>query len=147
LPLQNNLDQDFVGYAFEIASRVIGNGVDRISTTAVVWSDEPITVTADEASAVASKKIGPEAINFLRELLSKGPMRRRAVLQLGREAGVTEKAPRIARIELGATVETNQSGECIWVPSDGASRLRLVVDNEEEENVDLSDQPDGDESA
>jgi putative DNA primase/helicase len=46
LPVKNNLAQDSIGYAFRIEEKVVADGMP---TSAVVWRDDPVTMTADEA--------------------------------------------------------------------------------------------------
>jgi putative DNA primase/helicase len=48
LPLKNNLAPDRTGYAFQIEDRIVADG---IPTSAVVWSDDHVTISADEALA------------------------------------------------------------------------------------------------
>jgi hypothetical protein len=74
LTLKNNLAPDRVGYAFEIDDRVIAGD---IRTSAVVWSDDVITISADEALAASAKQGTSGVVDFLREILSDGPTDRR----------------------------------------------------------------------
>ena len=130
LPLKNNLAPDRIGYAFETANKVVGDG---ICTSAVVWSDDPVTISADEALAAAAKKVTSGAVDFLREVLSDGPMDQTEVVRLGKEAGYTEKSLRNAREKLGVTPQKEgfgANGKWVWVPAGGATVLKLVVDND-----------------
>ena len=72
LPLKNNLAPDRIGYAFEIENKLVGDG---IRSSAVVWSNDPVTISADEALAATAKKKGSSgAVEFLEEVLAEGPM-------------------------------------------------------------------------
>ena len=51
--LKSNIGPDNAGFAFEIESRVIADGA---CTSAVVWSNNPVTISADEALATPPKK-------------------------------------------------------------------------------------------
>ncbi len=134
LPLKNNLAADRIGYAFGIEDRVIdGKGtsdVGGIRTSAVVWSGETVTISADEALAASAKHKGTSgATEFLEEALSDGPMDQAEVLRLGREAGFTPKNLRTAREHLGVRSRKEgfgAEGRWVWHPP----FLRLVVDNE-----------------
>lgn len=132
LPLKNNLGPDRQGYAFRIESRLVGDGIE---TSAVRWEPEPVTITADEALvATAGKRTGTsEAIAFLEQALSDGPVDQTEIVRLGKEAGLTEKALRTARDALG--VKSTKKGfgpEGKWVLAlpDGATVLKLIVDNQ-----------------
>ena len=130
LPLKNNLAPDRIGYAFEIVNKVVGDG---ISTSALVWSDDPVTISADEALAAAAKKVTSGAVDFLREVLSDGPLDQTEVVRLGKEAGYTEKSLRNAREKSGVTAKKEgfgANGKWVWVPAGGATVLKLVVDND-----------------
>jgi RecA-family ATPase len=54
LPLKNNIAPDRTGYAFEIEDKVVADG---IHTSAVVWSDGHVAISADEAT-LSSRRIG-----------------------------------------------------------------------------------------
>ena len=107
LPLKNNLAPDRVGYAFRIENRIVANG---INTSAVVWDGDPVTITADEASAAAAKnkKASSTAMDFLQQLLRDGPVDQTEAVRLGAEAGYTAKNLRMARENLG--VESKKEG-------------------------------------
>ena len=129
LPLKNNLAPDRTGYAFEIENRVVADG---IRTSAVVWSSDPVTISADEALAAAAKKVTFGAVDFLQQALSEGPMDQTEIVRRGREAGFSEKNLRTAREKLGVTPRKEgfgAGGRWVWVPAGGASVLRLAVNN------------------
>jgi putative DNA primase/helicase len=130
LTLKNNLAPDRVGYAFEIDDRMIAGD---IRTSAVAWSDDVITISADEALTASAKQVTSGAVDFLREILNDGPMDQTEVVRRGKEAGYSEKSLRTAREKLGVTPKKEgfgAEGKWIWVPAGGAQLLRLVVDNQ-----------------
>jgi hypothetical protein len=131
LPVKNNLASDRIGYAFEIETKVVADG---IRTSAVVWSGDPITISADEALAAAAKKVTSGAVDFLQEVLSDGPMDHAEVVRLGKEAGYSEKSLRTARENLGVTpkkVGFGANGKWVWGLAGDAKVLKLVVDNDD----------------
>jgi putative DNA primase/helicase len=87
LPLKNNLAPDRTGYAFEL----VGRQVEGVSTSAVVWSSEPVTMSADEALTAAGKKVTSGAVDFVQEALRDGPMDQAEIVRRGKEAGFTER--------------------------------------------------------
>jgi putative DNA primase/helicase len=126
LPLKNNLGPDRIGYAFHIEDRVVADG---ISMSAVVWHPDPITMSADEALAATGKKAPSEAIDFLQQALSNGPMDQTEVVRLGQEAGFTAKVLRTAREKLGVKPKKEgfgTNGKWVWVPPGGAT---VFIDN------------------
>src|SRR3984893_9831125 len=99
LPLKINIGPDRIGYAFRIENRIVAGG---ISTSAVVWDHDPVTKTADEALAATAKKAAPPAaVDFLRQELSDGPIDQAEIVQVGKDAGFSEKSLRTAREKLG----------------------------------------------
>jgi hypothetical protein len=130
LPLKNNLAPDRFGYAFRIENRIVADG---ITTSAIVWDHDPVTITAEEALAAAAKKPPSAAIDFLQQALSDGPMDQTEIVRLGREAGFTEKNLRSAREKLGVKPTKEgfgAKGKWVWVPAGGATVLKLVVDKD-----------------
>lgn len=117
LPVKNNIAADRVGYAFELASRIVRDG---IQTSAVIWSDDPVTISADEALAAAGKKASSGAMDFLRETLSDGPVDQVEIMRRGDEAGFTEKNLRTASKKLGVTSKreggVGAAGRWVWHP-------------------------------
>jgi putative DNA primase/helicase len=123
LPLKNNLAPDRIGYAFRIENRIVADG---ITTSAIVWDQDPVTISAEEALAAAAKKSPSAAIDFLQQALSDGPMDQTEIVRRGREAGFTEKNLRSAREKLGVKPTKEgfgAKGKWVWVPpSDPARR-------------------------
>ena len=143
LPLKNNLAPDRIGYAFEIENKLVGDG---IRSSAVVWSNDPVTISADEALAATAKKKGSSgAVEFLEEVLAEGPMDQSEVVRLGKEAGFTEKNLRSARENLGVKPRKEgfgANGKWVWVPPGGATVLKLVVNNKAKAETDPGNKDD-----
>lgn len=141
LPLKNNLAPDRVGYAFEIENKVVEGD---IRTSALTWDGNPVTVTADEALAASAKGVTSGAIDFLRQVLSDGPMDQAEIVRLGKEAGFSEKNLRTARERLGVKPKKEgfgAGGKWVWVPASGATVLQLVVDNDTKKQSPLATDP------
>lgn len=103
LPLKNNIGNDRNGLAFSV--KVLHILPSRIEATFIVWEDEVVTVTADQAMASPEGNDKPsatdEATAWLREILSAGPMKASDVKQQALEAGISEKVLRRAQQRLG----------------------------------------------
>ena len=50
LPLKNNIGKDTTGYAFRVESAATGDGIE---TSRIVWEQDPVTTTAEEAMTSA----------------------------------------------------------------------------------------------
>jgi putative DNA primase/helicase len=148
VPLKSNIGPDHAGFAFEIESKVIADG---ICTSAVVWSDDPVTISADEALATATKRVTSGAVDFLQAALRQGPVDQTEIVRRGKEAGFTEKNLRSAREKLGAATRKEgfgAGGKWVWVPAGSATVLQLVTNNEARkkttsDNGELPDSGDG----
>jgi hypothetical protein len=85
----SNLGARHPGYAYQITPERIVNGT--ITTSRVVWEDEPINMTADQAleafRSAKSKTEVAKAIDWLKDLLGKGPMRVEDIKQVALKAG------------------------------------------------------------
>lgn len=93
LPIKNNLAEDVGGLAYSIV-----NG-------ALAWEDGPVCLSADDALSDAPRKDGhtarDDAADWLRELLSDGPMPQRDVAEAAKENGISIAAVRRAKTKLG----------------------------------------------
>lgn len=102
LPLKNNIGNDQNGLAFTLESHRLPSGIE---TSRVAWEDEAVTVTADEAMASTDtngERSGTdEAMGWLRDILSAGPMKVSDVKQEARDGGIGVKALRRAKEKLG----------------------------------------------
>lgn len=98
IPTKNNLAQDNTGLAYSVLGTENGQPI-------IVWEQEPITVTADEALIPlepSEDKTGTdEAVDFLQSILSKSSMKVIDIQKEARAAGISEKSLRRAREKLG----------------------------------------------
>jgi putative DNA primase/helicase len=112
LPLKNNVGNDQTGLAFTVQGAQVASSAGLIETACVVWEAEAVTVTADEAMARPidsdERSAVEDAMQFLRDLLAKGPMPAKQVYAEGREAGHAERTLRRAQKGLG--IEPTKAG-------------------------------------
>lgn len=105
LPLKNNLGTDNSGYAFGLESFVLEGSDPPIGTSRVMWENERITVTADEAFSNMAKDFNEhseleDAKDFLRGILADGPMKTMDVYKNAKGAGHAERTCRRAQRDL-----------------------------------------------
>jgi putative DNA primase/helicase len=105
LPLKNDNAPDRIGYSFEIVSKMVG---ESIRTSTVEWSSDRISISAEEALAAGASRVRSGAIDFLRKVLSNGPMDQTQIARLGKEAGYSQKQLRTAKRKL--RVMSNRKG-------------------------------------
>jgi hypothetical protein len=78
IPMKNNLARIDGGLAFRLEQRLVGDN-NTIVASAIVWDSERVTLTADEVLAASdegaqSQSARDEAVDWLLELLSDGPL-------------------------------------------------------------------------
>jgi len=92
IPLKNNLAKDTGGHVFTIEPINFNNGIE---TSRIKWSSESITKSADEILGgqydSGEKSALDEAIDFLRDLLAKGPVYQKDVKEAADKAGIAGK--------------------------------------------------------
>jgi putative DNA primase/helicase len=118
IPMKNNIGVKQPGLAFRVASKTIADG---IQTSCIEWDADEVTTTADEALAAAAGKQGGdevskgaawrEAMDFLREVLSIGPVPSTDVQRQAKEAGIAWRTVRRAQEALGIKPYRDTSGE------------------------------------
>ena len=105
LPLKNNIGNDKTGLAFTIEPVELDGG---IKTSRIVWSDEVVTVTADEAMSSSMddehKSAVDEASEFLSDILKNGLMYVKEIMKLANSENISEKALRNAKKKLGVKI-------------------------------------------
>jgi AAA domain-containing protein len=126
LPLKNNLGDDKSGLAFTVEERDTPSG---IRAPAVRLSDDPVTMTADEALSAISETADEhgalaDAKEFLLDLLTAGPVAAKDMERLARDAGIAKRTLDRAKGVLGVKStrigELGQGGKWVWaLPSDG----------------------------
>ena len=117
MPAKNNLAKENNGLAYFIVEAENGAPV-------IAWEPNPITITADEALAIPKpneeRTATDEAADFLRNLLSAGPMQVSEIEKEARQAGINNKPLRSARNRLGIKpVKSSFQGGWVWaLPQD-----------------------------
>ncbi len=116
LPLKNNIGNDQSGLAFTIEQHHLEGGIE---TSRINWGSEPVTVRADEALASSmpseDRSATDEAADWLREILSSGPMKASEVQKQARQAGIGDKPLRGAREKIGIKPKREGFGSAgIW---------------------------------
>lgn len=110
LPLKNNIGNDSSGLAFKIESYIIDDG---IKTSRVAWSDECVTITADEAMSCMqgdSSSALEDAEEFLKDILKDGLKYTKDILEAAEAEGISEKTLRRAKQKQGVKVGRNGFG-------------------------------------
>ncbi len=99
MPVKNNLAQDTKGLAYTVETTGTGHPV-------ILWEKEAIEITADEAlgqSDSNEERTDTDwGVDFLEQILDKGPVPAAQVHKEARQVGVKDKALRRAKIKLGA---------------------------------------------
>ena len=113
LPVKNNLGPDLPGLAYRIVPCEIANG---IATSRVEWETEPVTITADGALGARAnhEELRTErdaAAEWLRELLSVGPVPAREVQAEAKSAGHSWATIRRAKDVIGVQVKRDGFGK------------------------------------
>lgn len=99
IPIKNNIAKETTGLAYVVVTAENGAPI-------IAWEPEPLERTAYEALAVREQTLEQttatdEAIEFLKALLSKGPVGAREATKNAKQVGITDKPLRDARKKLG----------------------------------------------
>ena len=98
MPAKNNLAKENSGLAYSIIEAENGAPV-------IAWESEPVTITTDEALLPSQpdieRTVTDFAVDFLKELLSKGPVSALEVRKQANQLGITDKPLRTAGGKLG----------------------------------------------
>src|SRR5262245_52446833 len=93
------------GVAFRLEQRIIGDPAEPIVASSILWDDEPVTVSADQALQAADCSADRTAVTvgeeFLRSLLTDGPMATAEVKREANAAGLSWATVRRAQARLG----------------------------------------------
>ena len=149
LPAKNNVGKDESGLAFAIEPVVLPCGIE---TSRVMWEPHPVLVSADEAMAPppeeGERTMTDEAIDLLDDVLQHGRVNSRDVKKQAQDAGISDKALRVARERLDVVTSRDGYGsdmKTFWalpplpvVPSkaipaipNGVARMECEGTNEE----------------
>lgn len=126
IPMKNNIGVKRPGLAFRLVSHTVGNGID---TSCIEWDADEISKSADEALAAAagrdfgdkdqSSSVG-EAVDFLRDVLTQGPVAAKEVQARAKEAGISKPTLKRAKKSMGVKAHhrgdggANGHGEWVW---------------------------------
>lgn len=124
LHVKNNLAAPPQGLAFRLNQKIVGEPGKAIVGSFVVWDSEPVTMTANEALAAEAssgeqRSARLEAEDFLRDILSGGPVPQRDIKTAAEGAGLAWATVRRAKDRLGAEAErqsvgTSGAGQWVW---------------------------------
>lgn len=133
LPLKNNIGNDKTGFAFKIESVELPNG---ISTSKVVWSNEPITTTANDIVSVGQSldETGAleEAEEFLLDLLANGRVPSKNVIAEAKQVGHSWSTIRRAKKKLGIIAKKSEfnAGRWDWfLPPSPPKKLKTIEED------------------
>ena len=126
LPIKNNLSEDNTGLSFSVIGADNGSAV-------ITWGTKAVTISADEAIAPrvidGEQGITNQTMDFLRALLSNGPVKAGECQREARGAGISVKSLRTARERLGIKPrKCSFSGGWEWA-------LPIKVDAEEDQDI------------
>ena len=112
MPAKNNLAKDNTGLAYSVVTAENGAPV-------IAWESEPVMITADEALAVPESNDERTdtdwAVDYLRDLLSNGPIQASEVQKGARQIGVSKKSLRRAQEKLSIKPQkTSFEGGWSW---------------------------------
>jgi putative DNA primase/helicase len=107
LPVKNNIAARPDGLAYRLVQRIVSR---EIVASYAVWESGPVTKTANEALADAAESAQThnalrEAKQFLRDVLSGGPMLKTAIEDAADGAGISERTLRRAKTDLRIIAE------------------------------------------
>lgn len=119
LPAKNNIGNDQTGLSFTVEAAKIPSATGMVETSRILWGQEAVTVTADEAVASISN---PEehsdmqdAKAFLRDLISAGPVPSRQIRADAEGAGYSWRTIQRAQKALGIdAVKDGMKGGWVW---------------------------------
>jgi putative DNA primase/helicase len=116
LPVKNNLAPLGKGLAFRVEQQIVGDPGEGILGSSVVWENEPVNITADQALAAAEDRGGEihsarrEAEEFLLELLANGPVGAKEGADHARALGIAPRTLKRARKKLGVVSRRESEG-------------------------------------
>jgi KaiC/GvpD/RAD55 family RecA-like ATPase len=117
LPLKNNLAKPQTGLAFYIKEVHLESAAGQIETSRVVWSDTPVTITADEVMAQTTPEESSalrEAQEWLRDALADGPVWSKDIQKQAKENGIAVSTLRRARESLAVKTSKRPGENGIW---------------------------------
>jgi putative DNA primase/helicase len=129
LPVKNNLAPLGKGLAFRVEQQIVGDPGEGILGSSVVWDNELVNITADQALALAEDRGGEihsarrEAEEFLLELLANGPVGAKEGADHAQALGIAPRTLKRARKKLGVVAQkSGHEGWTWWLPADDAGQ-------------------------
>ena len=123
LPMKNNIGRDTTGFAFKIESHELSGGIE---TSKIVWSNEIVTLTANEAMAIQNidddrRSVLEDAKEFLSIILANNEMPAKQIFEEARNAGYKEVTVNRAKKEIGVVARRDGYLRCwFWsLPTQG----------------------------
>jgi putative DNA primase/helicase len=113
LPIKNNIAKTKTGMAYSVIEASNGAPV-------MVWEPKPVEMTADEALSVGEESNEEKgdtdwAVDFLQDILGKGPVSATDILKESKKLKIGEKALRRAQKKLGIkTHKLSFKGAWVW---------------------------------
>jgi hypothetical protein len=120
LPSKMNIAPIKTGLAYRIESKIIEHDGVKIMTSRIMFESTTVTITADQALAAldgsGNQSEKSEAIEFLTDALSKGPVLAKDMKRQAADAGISPKPLRSAREAMG--IRTEKAGFAsgwVWI--------------------------------
>ena len=114
LPLKNNIGPDTGGLAFKIEGATVPCGESSLATSKVVWESEAVNMTADDVvdsgGAGAVPKATDEALGWLTQALSDGPVPSTEIFEQAEACGISRATLRRASKRLGVVPKKSGFG-------------------------------------
>ena len=106
LPVKTNLAADVGGLAFRLEEKIINTEKESITTSRIVWEEEPVSITVDEIlDCKEDKSAMLEAEEFLKELLIVGPVSADVGAAKAKDKHISIRTLNRARKQLGVKAE------------------------------------------
>ena len=116
-PLKNNIGDDQTGFAFQIKSVQLPDGLD---SSCIVFEPDTVAISASELlrghqETEEDRSVRGEAMDFLRDYLATGPKNSKATQKAAEEADIRPRTLRRAREQLKVKpLKSRNTGQWVW---------------------------------